>query len=122
MLPQPDLACKARKRRLTDERGADFSQFTLRHLAVAENIVGHNQRKDRIPQKFLPFVVRAGILGLIGVGGVGQRDIKVFFVLKTVADDFFQIFHYTFSRAAAFCRATPASIAPETSRSTQDFA
>ncbi|MPM92079.1 hypothetical protein SDC9_139213 [bioreactor metagenome] len=93
---QFNLLSKACQRRLADEGRADLGQFTLRHLAVTENIVGNNQRQHRITQKFLPFVVGRNLTALVGIGRMGERNFKIIEVFKLITDNLLELLHDSF--------------------------
>ena len=72
VVAQTDFICHDVQRTLADQRGTQLGQVAFRHGVVVKQIIGNDDGKHRIPQKFLPLVVAHLMTHLVGVGGVGQ--------------------------------------------------
>ena len=86
VVPQRKLPRELAEGFFAHHRRAQLGEVPLREVEGVEEIVGNDDREHRVPQKLLPLVAREVLLHLVGVGGVGQRDVEVFAVLEGVSD------------------------------------
>ena len=97
VIAEIDLLSELEQCALADEAGADAGQIALGAVGIGvEQIVRRDDLQHAVAQKFQPLVVLDRGAALVGIAGMGERDLQQLRVFELITNNCFQLMAHMF--------------------------